>query len=271
MVSARHRASRRGRGGAQRDPPRGPDLPSRRARACPLPRSGPAGWRACARCSAAGGGVAAGRARDASRRLGRPPAPPALHRSGGRAGRAWSTSAAAGVVERGASGSARRAAGAVLTLGSRCRAARTAASAQVISLGPGARLLVSAEKRAAALRTMAAPIAFVYGNCVFAHGLDDAWAAFARGRLLLRVAERGSQARSVPRADRRARGDRGGRADPARLRQLAARALRASRARGERDMVGLRAALHASALRALHRRARQAARRHRRRRSRRCS
>ncbi len=26
---------------------------------------------------------------------------------------------------------------------------------------------------------MAAPIAFVYGNCVFAHGLDDGWAAFA--------------------------------------------------------------------------------------------
>ena len=26
---------------------------------------------------------------------------------------------------------------------------------------------------------MRPPIAFVYGNCVFAQGLDDAWAAFA--------------------------------------------------------------------------------------------
>ena len=26
---------------------------------------------------------------------------------------------------------------------------------------------------------MSAPIAFIYGNCVFASGLEDAWAAFA--------------------------------------------------------------------------------------------
>lgn len=52
------------------------------------------------------------------------------------------------VVERGASGSARWAARRVLTL-RESLPPRAMASAQVISLGPGARLLVRAEKRAA--------------------------------------------------------------------------------------------------------------------------
>ena len=71
------------------------------------------------------------------------------------------------------------------------------------------------------------PIGFVYGNCVFADALDDGWAAFAVRDGVLRVALRGRQARAVPRAARRAGGDRGRRADPARRAALGPRALRA--------------------------------------------
>src|SRR5271154_3881618 len=43
---------------------------------------------------------------------------------------------------------------------------------------------------------MSAPIAFVYGNCVFAHGLDDVWAAFAvRARSYAWLGEEDKRAR----------------------------------------------------------------------------
>ena len=66
---------------------------------------------------------------------------------------------------------------------------------------------------------MKPPIGFVYGNCVFADGLDDGWAAFAVQIESYEWLSRGRQARAVPGAARRAGGARGGRADPARGRR----------------------------------------------------
>ena len=105
---------------------------------------------------------------------------------------------------------------------------------------------------------MGAPIAFVYGNCVFAAGSRRRLGGVRGAGLLLRVAQRGRQARPLPRADRRAGGDRGGRADPAGLPALGAGALcpRAARARATLG-AGVRAGAHARA-RALRRRARSA-------------
>ena len=49
---------------------------------------------------------------------------------------------------------------------------------QVIELASGARLVVCSDARTRRTREVNAPLRFVYGNCVFADGLDDCWAAF---------------------------------------------------------------------------------------------
>ena len=81
------------------------------------------------------------------------------------------------VIERGDVGIARRG-GRRSVMIREPAGARAGCPGRVLTLAQGAQHARAGEKRPAA---MSAPIAFVYGNCVFAEALDDAWAAFAVG------------------------------------------------------------------------------------------
>ena len=178
MVSARHRAARRGRHGAERDPRWRVGRFHLAAQALVRYWVGPraAGGRAAVRGRRSAAGI---RRRSCCSRTG-PTAACVDFATRARA-RCWwrsSTSAGGGRCERGLSGIARPGLRPALTLRQR-RAMRVRSSAagdlaRVRRTAAACR--ASAQRRVSAVR---APIAFVYGNCVFAQGLDDGWAAFA--------------------------------------------------------------------------------------------